>query len=94
MTSTSYFRQAAGTFYGTGSHSIMPSQYRTDLYILGCNLEKVADQASHSGISTNDGSIVQLSVKDSGLVSGDARTSFQVHDNLMSTKDGNVNVFE
>ena len=51
-----YFRQAAGTFYGTGSHNIMPDRYRLNLYILGCNLEKVPDQASHSGISTKDGS--------------------------------------
>ena len=67
-----YSRQAAGTFYGTGSHNIMPDRYRTNLYILGCNLEEVPDQASHSGISTKYGSIVQLSVKDSGLATGDA----------------------
>ena len=89
-----YFRQAAGTFYGTGSHNIMPARYHLNLYILGCNLEKVPDQASHSGISTKDGSSVQLSVKDSGLAAGDTCIIFQIHDSLVSIKYGSVDVFD
>ena len=89
-----YFRQAAGSFYGSSAHSILPANYRTNIYILGCNLEKVADQAAHSGISTKDGSIVQLSVKDSGLSSGDSCIIYQIHDSLMSIRDGSVDVFD
>ena len=89
-----YFRQATNTVYGTGSHNIMPDRYRTNLYILGCNLEKVPYQATHSGISTKDGSIVQLSVKESGLAVGDACIIFQIHDSLMSIRDGSVDVFD
>ena len=80
--------------YGTGCHNIMPDRYRTNLYILGCNLEAVPDQASHSSISTKDGSIVQLSVKDSGLEAGDACIIFQSHDSVMSINDGSVDVFD
>ena len=87
-------RQAAGTFYGSSDHSILPSQYASNSYILGCQLEKVDGQASHSGISTKDGSIVQLSVQNSGLSAGDTCLIFQVYDGLLSIRDGSCDVFE
>ena len=64
-------RQAVGNFYGSSDHSITGTQYASNTFILGYNLEKVDTQASHSGYATNDGSIVQLSVQNSGLQASD-----------------------
>ena len=88
------FRQAAGSFYGSSDHAITATQYASNTFILGCNLEKVDTQASHSGYSTKDGSIVQLSVQNSGLQASDHCFIFQVYDSLMEIRDGSCSVYE
>ena len=88
------FRQAAGSFYGSSDHSITATQYATNTFILGCNLEKVDTQASHSGFSTKDGSIVQLSIQNSGLSASDHCFIFQVYDSLLEIRDGSCSVYE
>ena len=88
------FRQAAGSFYGSSDHAISGTQYATNTFVLGCNLEKVDTQASHSGFSTKDGSIVQLSVQNSGLQASDHCFIFQVYDSLMEVRDGSCSVYE
>ena len=87
-------RQAAGSFYGSSDHSIRPTDYVGTCYLLGNNFEKVDSMASHSGYSTKDGSIVQLSIKDSGLTSGDACLMYQVYDGLLSIQYGSCSVIE
>ena len=88
-------RQAAGSFYGSSDHSISPTDYAQTCYLLGNNFEKKVDSmASHSGYSTKDGSIVQLSIENSGLTSGDACLIYQVYDGLLSIQDGSCSVFE
>ena len=87
-------RQAAGSFYGTSDHSIASADYANGCYILGNNFEKVDSMASHSGYSTKDGSIVQLTIENSGLTAGDACLIYQVYDGLLSIQDGSCSVFE
>ena len=87
-------RQAAGSFYGSSDHSISPADYANGCYVLGNNFEKVDSQASHSGYSTKDGSIVQLTIENSGLSAGDACLIYQVYDGLLSIQDGSCSVFE
>ena len=87
-------RQAAGSFYGSSDHSISPTDYAGACYILGNNFEKVDSMASHSGHSTKDGSIVQLTIENSGLAAGDACLIYQVYDGLLSIQDGSCSVFE
>ena len=80
--------------YGNSDHSISPTDYAGSCYILGNNFEKVDSMDSHSGISTKDGSIVQLNVENSGLSAGDACIIYQVYDGLLSISDGSCSVFE
>ena len=87
-------RQTAGSCYGSSDHSILASDYAGQTYILGNNFEKVDSMASHSGHSTKDGSIVQLTIENSGLSAGDACLIFQVYDGLLSIQDGSCSVFE
>ena len=59
------------------------------------DLEKAGHQgASHSGLSTKNGDIVQLSVQNSPLSTGDSVLVYLVYDGVMSIKDGSVDVFE
>ena len=63
--------------------------------IMGLDLEKAGNLgATHSGISTKDGSIMQLEVNNSGLSAGDTVMIFLVYDGLLSIKDGHCEVFE
>ena len=66
-----------GVFYGSSDHSILASDYAGQTYILGNNFEKVDSMATHSGYSTKDGSIVQLTIENSGLSAGDACLIFK-----------------
>ena len=87
-------RQASGSCYGSSDHSIAPTDYAGSCYLLGNNFEKVDSMAYHSGMSTKDGSIVQLSIENSGVTSGDACLIYQVYDGLLSIQDGSCSVFE
>ena len=87
-------RQAAGSFYGSSDHSIAPTDYVGSCYILGNNFEKVDSMVSHSGCSIKDGSIVQLTIENSGLAAGDACLIYQIYYGLMSNQDGSCSVFK
>ena len=88
-------RQAAAAFYGTSDLVITPGHFNTTHFINGVDLEKVGHQgASHSGLSTKNGDIVQLSVQNSPLSTGESVLVYRVYDGLMSIKDGSVDVFE
>ena len=94
-------RQAAATFYGQDDMSITPAQYMSNQpgcgFIQGLDLEKCgAHGATHSGISTKDGSIVQLEVKNSpcDAAGTDSVIIHMVYDGLLSIRDGSVDVFE
>ena len=87
-------RQTTGSFYGSSDHSIAPTGYSGTCYLLGNNVEKADSMASHSGYSTKDGSIVQLSIENSGLTSSNACLIYQVYDGLLSIQDGSCSVFE
>ena len=94
-------RQAAATFYGQDDMSITPAQYMPNQpgrgFIQGLDLEKCgAHGATHSGISTKDGSIVQLEVKNSpcDAAGTDSVITHMVYDGLLSIRDCSVDVFE
>ena len=88
-------RQAAACFYGTDDVSLSVGGYTSNQFIYGVDLEKAGNLgASHSGISTKDGSIVQLEVNNSGLQAGDTAMIFLVYDGLLSIRDGHCEVFE
>ena len=56
---------------------------------MGLDLEKAGSPgATHSGISTKDGSIVQLEVNNSGLQAADTMMIFLMYGGLLSIRDG------
>ena len=64
-------------------------------FIQGLDLERTGSQgSSHSGISTKDGSIVQLSVNNAPLPSGGTVILHLIYDGLLSIRDGSVDVWE
>ena len=64
-------RQASATFYGTDDMSVGVAGYTSNKFIGGLDLEHVGNLgASQSGISTKDGSTVQLEVNNSGMQEG------------------------
>ena len=88
-------RQASASFYGTDDVSTSVAGYTSNQFIGALDLEKVGHQgATHSGISTKDGSIVQLECNNTGMQAGDTLMIFLVFDSLMSIKDGHCEVFE
>ena len=89
-------REAAGVFYGESDVSIMPADFVTRKFIAGIDLEKVGSQgASHSGLSTKNGSILTVSVTNSGLgASGDYALVYLYYDSLFSLRDGSVDVYQ
>ena len=62
--------------------------------MLGDNCGQVDSMAPYSGYSTNDGTIVQLTIENSGLAAGDACIIYQVFDGILSIQDGSCSVFE
>ena len=93
------FRQAAATFYGDSAMAISPTTYMKSgagaSFIQGLDLEKTGSQGStHSGISTKDGSIVQLAVNNAPLPNGGQVLIHLVYDGLLSIRDGSCDVFE
>ena len=94
-------RRAAATFYGQYDRSMTPAQYMSSgeksACIQGLDLETCgAHGATHTGISTKDGSIVQLEVKNSprSAAGTDFAIAHLVYDGLLSSRDGSVDVFE
>ena len=88
-------RQASACFYGTDDLSVSVPGYVGNQFMVGLDLEKVGNLgATHSGISTKDGSIVQLDVQNSGMQAGDTLMICLVYDGLLSIKDGHCEVSE
>ena len=59
------------------------------------DLEKVGHtKASHIGMSTNGGSIVQLSIDNAPTSNNDTMKVFMVYNGLMSIRDGSAEVFD
>ena len=72
-----------------------PYTYNSNQFISAVDLEKAGNHgASHTGQSTKNGDIVQLSVQNSPLSNGDSVIVFMVYDGLLSIRDGTVDVFE
>ena len=66
-------REAAGVAYGESEISMLPTDFINRKSITAWDLEKKGHQgASHSGLSTKNGDIMTIEVKNSGLgASGD-----------------------
>ena len=89
-------REAAGCFYGESDIAILPADYINRKAIFAWDLEKVGHQgASHSGLSTKNGDILTIDVKNSGLgASGDYCLVYLYFDLLFSLRDGSVDVYD
>ena len=89
-------REAAGVFYGESDVAILPTDFVNRKAIFAFDLEKVGHQgASHSGLSTKNGDILTLDVKNSGLgSSGDYALVHLVFENLYALRDSSVDVYD
>ena len=89
-------REAAGVLYGESDISILPTDFINRKAIVAWDLEKVGHQgASHSGLSTKNGDIMTIDVKNSGLgASGDYCLIYLVFENLFALRDGSVDVYD
>ena len=80
--------------------SITPASYIVESgghFIQGLDLERCgARNVSHTGISTKDGSIVQLELKNAPVSAAgtDMCIIHMVYDGLLQLKDGSADVFE
>ena len=83
-------------FYGESDIAITPLQFVNRHAIFAWDLEKVGHQgASHSGVSTKNGDILTIDVKNNTLrASGDYCLVYLYFDNLFSLRDGSVDVFD
>ena len=89
-------REAAGVFYGESDIAILPTDFVNRKAVFGLDLEKVGHQgASHSGLSTKNGDILTIDVKNTGLgSSGDVCLVYLVYELIYSLRDGSVDVYD
>jgi hypothetical protein len=89
-------RESAGVFYGESDIAILPADFANRKFITAWDLEKVGSQgATHSGVSTKNGDIMSLEIKNSGLgASGDYCLVYLYFDNLWSLRDGSIDVYD
>ena len=89
-------REAAGVMYGESEISITPTDFLNRKSVIAWDLEKVGHQgASHSGISTKNGDLMTIDIKNCGLGSaGDYCLVYIVYELLFSLRDGSVDVFD
>ena len=82
--------------YGESEISITPTDFLNRKSVIAWDLEKVGHQgASHSGISTKNGDLMAIDVKNSGLGSaGHCCLVYIVYEVLFSLRDGAVDVFD
>jgi hypothetical protein len=82
--------------YGESEISILPTDFINRKAVVAWDLEKVGSQgASHSGLSTRNGDIMTIDVKNSGLgASGDYALVHLVYENLFALRDGSVDVYD
>ena len=89
-------RESAGVMYGESDISITPTDFVNRKSIVAWDLEKVGHQGmSHSGLSTKNGDLLTIDVKNCGLgASGDFCLVYRVYENLFSLRDGSVDVYD
>ena len=89
-------REAAGGMYGKSEISITPTDFLNRKSVIAWDLEKVGHQgASHSGISTKNGDLMTIDVKNCGLgAAGDYCLVYIVYELLFALRDGAVDVFD
>ena len=96
--SESYFRliQATGHEQDKEDMSITPVEYVGESAIFGIDFEKAGNEALFSGISTYDGKVMTLHVKNSQVTSANVHTVFvyQVYDGVCNILRGAVEVEE
>ena len=82
--------------YGESELSITPTDFLNRKSVIAWDLEKVGHQgASHSGISTKNGDLMTIDIKNCGLGSaGDYCLVYIVYELLFSLRDGAVDVFD
>ena len=94
-----YYRlmQAVGHAHDTTDMSITPSQFMDSTAIFGIDLEKIGMEASFTGLSTRDGKVLNLTVKNSRAAGGNAAREvfvFQVYDGIVNLRKGAVDIEE
>ena len=96
--SESYFRliQATGHEQDKEDMSITPGEYVGESAIFGIDFEKAGNEALFSGISTYDGKVMTLHVKNSQVTSAKVHTVYvyQVYDGVCNILKGAVEVNE
>ena len=96
--SESYFRllQACGHEKTGDDISISPSQFVGHRAIFGIDFERAGNEAPFSGISTTDGKVMTLHVKNSQVTPADPHMAFvyHVYDNIVNIRQAPVGVSE
>ena len=89
-------RESAGVMYEESDISITPTDFVNRKSSVAWDLEKVGHQgASHSGLSTQNGDLLTIDVKNCELgSSGDYALAYIVFDNLFSLRDGTIGLFD
>ena len=94
----SYFRllQATGREKDKEDIAISPTDYCSDCAIFGIDFEKAGNEALFTGISTRDGKIMTLHVKNSQVTATAPHTIFvyQVYDGVCNIRKAAVDVEE
>ena len=82
--------------YGESEISITPTDFVNRKSIVAWDLEKVGHQgASHSGLSTKNGDLLTIDVKNCGLgASGDFCLVYFIFENLFSIRDGTIETLD
>ena len=96
--SEAFFRlmQACGHEKDHDDISIGPAQFVTTSAVFGIDFEKAGNEALYSGISTRDGKVMTLTVKNSQVDSIEPHTVFvyQVYEGVCNIRRGAAGVTE
>ena len=96
--SESYFRllQALGHEKHHEGNSVTPAHFVSTSAVFGIDFEKAGNEALYSGISTRQGKVMTLTVKNSQVGSINPHTVFvyQVYDGVCNIRSGAVDVEE
>ena len=94
--SEAFFRlmQACGHEKDHDDISMGPAQFVTTSAVFGIDFEKAGNEALYSGISTRDGKVMTLTVKNSQVTAVQSHTVFvyQVYDGVCNILRGAVEV--
>ena len=88
--------QASGHEKDKDEISITPTDFVNETAIFGIDFEKAGNEALFSGISTGDGKVMTLRVKNSQVTPPQPRTIFvyQVYDGVCNVRKAAVDVEE